>query len=417
MSASATSIRTGRVLTLISAGHFMSHFWSITLPALFPVLAVVFGVSFVQLGALVTIFSVTNAVAQMPFGYAVDRHGAKPILVGGLLVSGVVFSLASVAPGYWALVVLMIIAGVSQAVFHPADYALLSTMYPAERAGKPYSLHTFSGFAGSAAAPLLLALLERLFNWQVALLFSGLVGIAIGLVMLVMLEVPEPVRVAKPSGAPARRTGGVGWRLFVGETFVLLFLFFVFTSMASTGLSSFLPSTLTELYDVSVDKANSVLTVYLGVLAVGVLLGGVIADRVQNHARVIAVTFTIGVALMFLVALVRMPLWMLLPIFAVSGGLQGVIAPSRDKMVREAAPEDAAGKAFAFVSVGLSVGGIIAPLILGAILDENRPTLVFWVLAVFLAVATVTVLIPALPWRQRAAEADEPVPVERGIKG
>ncbi|MBX5446255.1 MFS transporter [Sphaerobacter sp.] len=395
--------RAGTALLLISAGHFMSHFWLITWPSLFTVLAGVFQVDYLQLGFLMTLYSVTSAIFQVPFGYLADRHGPKPILVFGLLVNGAAIGLSALAPNYGVLLVLALCAGVGQAVFHPADYAILSALFSAERAGKPYSLHTFTGFAGSAAAPLVIAGITAVFNWQVALAVAGLLGIIIAAAVAFQLRVPAPVRPAPSPKAEGASRKGASFSFMLSRPFLLLFGFFVFTSMFTAGLQSFLPSTLTERYGVSLETANGMLTAFLVTLAIGVLAGGVLADRIRSYGRVIAASFTASTLLMLLVAAVPIPVWLLLPVFALAGGLQGIIMPSRDKLVRESSPEGAAGQSFAFVSVGFSVGGIIAPPILGGVLNRGEPMLVFWCLALFLVLATVTVLIPARqPAKDRA---------------
>lgn len=405
MAAGTTTARSGRVLGLISAAHFMSHFWTLSLPPLFPVLALAFHVNFLQLGVLMTVYNVSNALCQMPFGYLADRYGPKPVLVGGLLLDAFAFGLAAVAPSYGALLALVLLAGVGQAVFHPADYAILSALFEKERAGKPYSLHTFMGWAGSAAAPLVIATLNQAFGWQIALAATGVAGAALTIVMVLALEAPLPVRPV-PSSASAPSERGALAIVFT-QTMVMLFVFYVFTTMASAGLQSFLPSTLTELYRVQVETANGILTVYLAALAFAVLAGGVVADRIHNFPRAIGVAFVAVILMVVLVALIRPPVWLLLPIFGLTGALQGIVMPSRDKMVREVSPEGAAGKTFAFVSVGMSVGGIIAPLILGAMLDQSQPATVFWTVAAFLAVATVMVVLPARSMLGRARRQAE----------
>lgn len=404
MAAEPSTARPGVTLGLIGAGHLMSHFWTLTLPPLFPVLALVFHVNFFQLGLLMTGYTVANAAFQIPFGYLADRYGPKPILVGGLVLDGLAFALCAVAPSYAVLVALAVLAGIGQAVFHPADYAILSALFPREQAGKPYSIHTFTGFAGSAIAPLAIAGLNRAFGWRIALAVAGLSGLVIALVVAATLAAPRPRPAVAPPAAAATAPRGRSYRLFLTEALLLLFGFFVFTSMFSSGLQSFLPSTLTKLYPLTIDGANAVMTVYLAVLAVGVLAGGFVADRVHHYARVIAVTFAAGMVLMFLIAIVRFPVWLLFPVFALAGALQGVVMPSRDKMVRESTPEGAAGKSFGFVSVGMNLGGILALPLLGALLDRGEPNVIFWALALFILAAAVTVVIPTLPARSRAEE-------------
>jgi len=386
-----------RTLALICAGHFMSHFWSITLPALFTVLSVVFHVNFVQLGLLMTVFSITNAVFQIPCGYVVDRFGPKWILVAGIVVDAIAFATCAIAPNYATLLALMLAAGAGQAVFHPADYAILSALFPKERAGKTYAVHTFVGFSGGAAAPVIVAGLASIFNWQVALLATGLIGVSVALLVATLMQAPErhmaPLPVAEATGTPAApRLAEVGSLL--SRPLLLLFGFFIFTSMFMSGIQSFLPSTLTALFTLPNDTANLLLTAFMTALAFGVLVGGVFADRTVNQDRLIAACLLAGTALMILIAIIQMPAWILFVVLIAAGLAQGAISPSRDKLVREAAPEGSTGKSFGFVSMGLSVGGIVAPLLLGALLDRGDAVVVFWALAAFTFIAMLLMLVP-----------------------
>lgn len=394
-----------QMVGLISTGHFMSHFWSITLPAIFTILAGVFHVNFVQLGLLMTVYSIATAVCQIPCGYVVDRHGAKLILVAGILVDGIAFACCAIAPNYATLLVLMLIAGAGQAVFHPADYSILSALFPQEHVGKPFAIHTFSGFAGSAAAPLIVAGLANAFNWQVALAAAGIVGIVVAVVIGLFLQAP-PIAVAPPAEAtPIEETDTSGRSLLqrfgslsyiFSQTLILLFAFFIFSSMTTSGVRNFLPAALKSLANLPIGTANGMLTAFMAALAVCVLAGGFLADRTTHYGRLISACLLAGTALLVLIAVVRMPEWLLFIVLIASGALQGLITPSRDKMVRQAGPEGSAGKSFAFVSVGLSVGGIVAPLILGALLDAGNAALVFWVLALFTLIAAITVFLPNL---------------------
>lgn len=409
----------GRVLGLICAGHFTSHLWSIVLPALFTVLAPVFHVDYVKLGLIVTVTTITSAACQMPCGYLVDRYGPKRLLVAGLFISSIAYLGMALAPNFATLMALGFVVGAGQTVFHPADYAILSALYPAERAGKPYSLHTFSGFTGSAVAPLAIAGLNAIFNWQVAIAAAGVLGLLIAATMLIWLQVPgqlhspvpQPVRAASTAPAPSlakRRAGGFalpnGLAFFLSGPLLLLFGFFAFTSMFSSGLQSYLPATISTIFDASNGTANAMLTVFMATIAAGVLAGGFLADRITNYARIIGITFTASTVLMFLIAALPMPIWLLFVVFGASGVLQGVIMPSRDKMVRASASERDTGKSFAFVTLAMNVGSIIAVPVIGVLLDNSEARLVFWALAFCLLLASVTVLVPS----GRGRRAGEP---------
>jgi MFS family permease len=366
------------------------------LPALFTVLSVVFDVNFVQLGLLMTVFSITNALFQIPCGYVVDRYGPKWILVAGILVDAAAFAACAIAPNYVTLLILMLAAGAGQAVFHPADYAILSALFPKERSGKTYAVHTFMGFSGGAAAPAIVAGLASIFNWQVALVATSLVGGVVGVLVAILMHAPERVPAAAVTGAARkRRLAGVGSML--SRTLLLLFGFYIFSSMFMSGAQSFLPSTLTALFEMPNNTANLLLTTLLAAMAFGVLIGGVFADRIEDQSRLVAGCMLAGTIFMVLIALFRLPVWSLFILLAAAGLVQGAISPSRDKLVRDAAPEGSTGTSFGFVSVGLSVGGIISPLLLGAFLDHGDAVIVFWSLAAFTLIAMVMVLIPGTP--------------------
>ncbi len=72
-----------KILTLIGTGHFLSHFYILTLPPLFPLIWTDYGQTFLQLGLLMTVFNAMAAATQVPVGLLVDRIGARSVLLGG----------------------------------------------------------------------------------------------------------------------------------------------------------------------------------------------------------------------------------------------------------------------------------------------------------------------------------------------
>ena len=81
----------------------------------------------------------------------------------------------------------------------------------------------------------------------------------------------------------------------------------------------------------------------------------------------------------------------LIAAMSAAGFFFGVIMPSRDMIVREVTPPGSFGKVFGFVTTGFNIGGIIAPLLFGAIMDHGSPRLVFLTVAACSLLAIVTV--------------------------
>ena len=125
-----------RILGIIGSGHFLSHFYVLSLPPLFPFFKSEFGVSYAALGLLLSIRSIANGTMQVPVGFLVDHVGARAVLTTGLTMMAVGIALISFVQSYWALVALVIVIGVGSSAFHPADYSILNASISGGRIGR-----------------------------------------------------------------------------------------------------------------------------------------------------------------------------------------------------------------------------------------------------------------------------------------
>jgi MFS family permease len=183
---------------------------------------------------------------------------------------------------------------------------------------------------------------------------------------------------------------------------LLLTGFFVLISLSNGGISGFSVVALMSSYGVSFETANVALTAFLGAGAVGVLAGGLLADRTVHHGHVAAACFAANAVIIASVALLSPSPAGVVLLMATAGFLGGVIAPSRDMLVRKAAPAGAIGSAFGLVSTGFNIGGIIAPMLYGFIMDQGMARGVFGVAVGFMLVAVLlTLAIESMASRQR----------------
>ena len=411
----ASARQDNKIIGLVSAGHFMSHFYFLTLPPLFPVLREAFGVSYTELGIMMTAIYGTSAIAQVPVGFAVDRYGARIVLSIGLTLMAAAFGLIGLAPTFIVVVFLAMLGAVGHSVFHPADYAILGSSISERRVARAFSIHTFAGHLGTAMAPATIIFLAALANWRVALVAAGILG----LVVMVALSTQwnslsddalPPTRKAKATKAKAE-TGDAasgqqqpadGLALLFSRPMVLFFLFFAVLSMTSSGMQAFSVSALVSLHDMPVATASAGLTAYLFCMAAGILLGGEISGRTGKHHVIAAVAFVVTASIALVLANVHLAVFLLIPLMVVMGLSQGIIRPARDMMLRAAAPKGATGKVFGFVSAGIATGSAVAPIPFGLLLDAGRPEWVFYLIIVFMGIALATL---ALQMRERRGAA------------
>ena len=151
--------------------------------------------------------------------------------------------------------------------------------------------------------------------------------------------------------------------------------------------------------------ANLALTVFLFASAFGVLAGGVLADRTDKHGYVAAATFALAAFIVVLVIRVPMPPVVLAIALGAAGFMTGMVAPSRDMLVRAASPAGAEGRTFGIVSTGFNVGGVIGPLLFGFLLDQGLASGVLWAAVGFMVATTTIVLLQERHQRIRPAIA------------
>jgi MFS family permease len=383
-----------RTLTGISIAHWVSHFHLMILPMLFPFLKDQLGVGYIELGFALTVFAVVSGLTQAPTGYLVDHFGARKILLIGLVLGGLSLVLLGLHLSYASLIACAVLLGLANSVYHPADYAILAEHMDEARMGRAFSVHTFAGYLGGAVAPAIVAALVTVSGGGGALIASGGIGVLCAL-LLVAMNIPDAGAHKKKPGADAAQKQAV-----ITPALIMLTALFMLLSLSVAGINNFGVVALMSGYAASYSTANIALTAFLAASAAGVLAGGFLADRTAHHGQLAAACFGANAAIVLGIALVALPPWLLTLAMTAAGFLSGVIAPSRDMLVRKAAPAGAAGRAFGIVSTGFNLGGIISPLLFGWIMDQNAPHWVFGTSVVFMVA---TVLLSLLTERRQRA--------------
>ncbi len=384
-----------KVIALVAIAHFVSHVHIMLLPPIFGQVREAFDVSFTELALALTAFNVASALLQTPAGFLVDRIGPRLMLTAGLAVGGIAITAAALLPGYWFFVIAYALLGVANTVYHPADYSILSAAVDARKIGKAFSIHTFAGYLGSGVTPAMMLACAAIWNWQAAFLFAASLSVAAALLLIVAGGVlPRVVR--KPMG-PGKAEAGVGLDLLLSPPILRNLLFFFCIAMANGGIQTYSVVAMAAIHDTPAAVANIGLSGFLLFSAAGVLLGGIIADRTPHHERVAAIGFAFTSTMAVLMAWIDMPAAILIGVMSLGGLLNGMIQPSRDMMVRAVTPPGSFGKVFGFVSTGFNLGGMVAPLLYGFLMDRHEPRAIFMIVVAFILLALVTAITRAKP--------------------
>ncbi len=395
---SATSASLGRdlkIMSLVGAAHAASHFFHLILPPLFPILKPEFEVSYAGLGLLTALFYAASGIAQTIAGFLVDRYGARRILLLGLILLSASVVGYGFATSFWMLILLSICAGLGNSVFHPADLSILTTRVSVSRLGRAYGAHALCGYLGWAVAPLFVGSIAHFADWRTATIAAGCVGLSIVAIFILWgSDLTEP-RKKPPQPSPrARGTTTVvqDMRQLLAPTVLSCFCYFACLAASLVGVQTFGVTAMQALYDVSLGQATTALTAFFVGAAFGIFVGGFAADRTDRHDLIAMGGVFLSAIVLTAIGAQSMMVAFLIPGLALAGFLSGTTSPSRDMLVRKAAPAGATGRIFGFVYSGLDLGSALMPLFLGWALDGGDANRVFYACAAMLLVTMVTVL-------------------------
>ena len=382
-----------RLIGVISAAHFTSHVYILILAPLLPFVRAEYGVSYTEIGLAWAAFNIVSATLQTPAGFLVDWLGARTLLIAGLIVGAMSFIVVGLVDSFWVMVAMFALTGIGNTVYHPADYSLLSHHVPSERMGQAYSIHTFAGLLGSAVTPASLLIMQNLWGWRGAFIGAGLFGLAVAAILVLVREEPVAAATAQRGDAAKKADASTqtAWQLLLSAPILLNLFFFILIAMMSGGMFNFSVVALGALHGTPVAIANGALSSLLLLSAIGVLAGGLVVARTSRHGLVASLGLVAMAVTAALVATVDLGTLGLIAVMTLFGFFFGFISPSRDMIVRDVTPPGSFGKVFGFVTTGFNLGGIVAPMIFGAIMDAGQPRMVFLVVAASALVAILTV--------------------------
>ena len=342
-------------------------------------------------------FFVVSGIGQMLAGFIVDRVGARPVLFFALscfVAAGIV---AGTASGYASLILASLLAGMGNAPFHPVDFTILNKCVSPKRLGHGFSVHGISGNLGWAAAPVFMAgIATATGSWRTACLCGAALAAIILTIMLLNREALDDRRGSWSGAGGAAAQGGAAAKPEHPLAFLklpsvwLCFSFFFWSTCSLSAIQSFASPALHNLYGTPLTATALVVTGYMLCSAAGMVIGGFLVGRVQRLEKTISLCLLAAAVLLAVVGLGILPGMAALVVAALSGVGVGIAGPSRDMLIKRAAPPGATGRVYGTVYSGLDLGFSIAAPIFGAMLDAHMNSGIFFGSAAALVLGVVS---------------------------
>jgi FSR family fosmidomycin resistance protein-like MFS transporter len=290
---------------LLFVGHLLNDGFSSFFAPLLPLLIDRLDLSLTLAGLLGTIRIVTNSLLQPGLGHIVDRAQRPGLVIVGPLLTVIAMSLIGRAGSLPALLVIMLVAGIGTAFFHPAAASLVAAE-GGRRRGLLMAFFSSGGTLGGAVAPL--AIIGFVEAWSLsATPWLALVGFAIlaGFAIPLWRGLPPNSRASRPKSGSNPLPGRL----------VLLWFVIVLASTCSTAFSSFLAVLVVDRGGSTFIGAAAI-SVYLFAGAAAGFLAGNLSDRLGRKRIIVASQL---VATPFLLLFLFGPKSLLLPAIALAG--------------------------------------------------------------------------------------------------
>jgi len=384
--ANALPPRTFRDVWLISAGHGLTHWYPATFYILLPLIGKELGLSYTQIGFLMSAQHIAGALSNLPGGMIVDAIGKKGYLMAASLFwVGFPYALMSLTHSMWMLVVCVMLVGIGNNLWHPAAIPTLAHQYP-QRKGLVLSFHGMGGNVGEAIAPLAAGALLAWFSWREVVIINIVPGLVMATLIVVMVGA---LNTARETNDDVNGGGDQSWsmRQYLADLMSLvrnraLMLICVsagFRTLTQTGLLVFLPVYLAYEQGYSPIAVGVCMTVLQVAGLIAGPIAGHLSDKIGRQKVVLSSMLLTGATIIGMVFAGQSLAFIVF--VALVGFFLYAMRPVMQAWAVENTPKRLAGTGVGLQFTILSIGGSIGPALFGVVADTWDVYMAFYFLA------------------------------------
>ncbi len=383
--------RSFREVWLITLGHALTHWYPSTFYLLLPIIGKELGLSYTQIGLIMTCQYVAGAVANVPGGVIVDTVGRKGVLMAiSLFWVGFPYLLMGFSHGYLMLLGCVALVGFGNSLWHPTAIPTLARRYP-ERKGLVLSIHGMGGNAGDALAPLAVGVLLTWLTWREVVILNVMPGLVMSVLLLMMLGTLTMGTKAAEGAKEDGKVQSLGEyfrgvpALLRNRALVVLTMSSAFRSMTQNALLTFLPIYL------AYEMGYSPLWVGAGMFALQAAgfaaspIAGHLSDTIGRRSVMMTSMGMTAVVLVFMAFAGKSHAFIVF--IAILGFFLYAIRPVLQAWILETTPKNMGGTSIGILFGAQALGASVAPLIAGIIADRHGLMATFWFLAVTIIIA------------------------------
>ena len=258
----------------IAWSHGAMHAYLVLLPALAPLIKAEVG-GYAILGILISLVFLFYGWGSLPVGIMADRSQKRLMIAASMLLCGSSSLLIAIANSLPLLGAGLILLGLGASLYHPPGYAAIA-LYTTETRGRYMGIQGLGGLVGMALSYITATSIGSMMGWRIPFLLWGLIGIAMGIMDLLLISEPE---------GGAQGGGHREWiSLSVGvRRLIIVFAIIILSGALWSGVSSFLLAYISEVKGVQLLIAGGLSTISYTVGSIAQLIGGELSDRIGRR--------------------------------------------------------------------------------------------------------------------------------------
>ncbi|HTH96767.1 MAG TPA: MFS transporter [Stellaceae bacterium] len=366
---------------VITIGHSLTHWYPATFYVLLPLIGRELGLSYGEIGSIVTAQAIAGAISNIPSGMLADSITRKGMLLAtSLFWVGFPYMLMGVAHAYWMLAACAVLIGIGNNLWHPTAIPALARRFP-ERKGLAVSIHAMGGNVGDAVAPFVAGLMLQAISWRGVMMINIIPGIIMSVALLIFLRRMSYEGKAKAEGKQV--TLGQTFKnfgiLLQNRTVMMLSASSAFRAMTQSSLLAFLPLYLanTMHYQIRV----------VGFCMMALQLAGFVAAPIAGHLsdsmgrRNIIFTSMAMTAVVLMFMLFAGQSIFFVGLIAVLGFFLFAVRAVMQAWSLDATPKHMGGSAIGMLFGIQALGQAIGPLCCGLLADSYGLMATFYFMA------------------------------------
>lgn len=355
------------IIFAISACHLLNDSLQAVIPAMFPILEKDMALSFTQLGLIAFVLNMVASVLQPVVGYFSDKKPRPFALPIGMTLSFLGIAGLAFAPQYWIVLVSVVFLGLGSSVFHP-EGSRVAFLAAGSKRGLSQSIFQVGGNSGQALAPLISAFILVPLGQRGAALF--LLAAALGIFILRKISLWYKDKLERERRSKRKKVFfsslGELTKKQVSVALSLLLVIIFARSFYVTNVTSFYVFYLIDHYEMTIQKGQLFIFLFMAMGAVGTLFGGPIADKIGRRNLIL---LSILVPIPLCIVLPFVPLLFIFPLLALIGFLIMCSFSVTVVYAQELVPSRIG--TMAGLTTGLAFGmGAIGAVVIGILMDK-----------------------------------------------